>query len=144
MPSVTINSPDLHKEGPVLEVHFLIPLELEKKYKEEGKEVPVPVIVKALIDTGASNCVVKKEIPEQLKLEPTGIIKINTPSSKEHECYQYFMRMLIPAHGLTYQGPFIGAPLDGQEISGLVGRDLLKHSILIYIGYMNQFTLSIA
>src|SRR3989344_5389531 len=144
MPSVTLGSSDLYKEGPVLEVQFLIPLELEKKYKEEGKEVPAPVIVKALIDTGASNCVVKKEIPEQLKLEPTGVIKINTPSSKEHECYQYFMRMVIPAHSLTYQGPFIGAPLDGQEISGLIGRDLLKHSILIYIGYNNQFTLSMA
>ena len=54
------------------------------------------------------------------------------------------MRMLIPSHGLTYQGPFIGAPLDGQEINGLIGRDLLKHGILIYIGYKNQFTLSIA
>ena len=92
MPSVTSDSSDLYKEGPVLEVHFLIPLELEKKYNEEGKELPPPVIVKALIDTGASNCVVKKEIPEQLKLEPTGVIKINTPSSKEHECYQYFIK----------------------------------------------------
>lgn len=144
MPSVTISSPDLYKEGPILEVHFLIPLELEKKLKEEGKEIPSPVIVKSLIDTGASNCVVKKEIPEQLRLEPTGVIKINTPSSKEHECYQYFMRMVIPTHGLIYQGPFIGAPLDGQEISGFMGRDLLKHSILIYIRYNNQFTLSMA
>ncbi len=144
MPSVTTGSTDLEKEGPILEVHFIIPIELEKKYNEEGKEIPKPVIVKALIDTGASACVIKKEIPEQLKLEPSGVIKISTPSSKDHECYQYFMRMLIPTHGITYQGPFIGAPLDGQDISGLIGRDLLKHGILIYIGYMNQFTLSLA
>ena len=142
MPSVTISSQNLEKEG-ILDIHFLIPLELENKYRQEGKDIPGPVIVKALIDTGASACVVKKEIPEQLKLEPTGVIKINTPSSEDHECYQYFMRIVIPAYGLTYQGPFIGAPLDGQEISGLIGRDLLKHGILIYIGYMNQFTLSL-
>ena len=54
------------------------------------------------------------------------------------------MRMVIPTHGITYQGPFIAASLDGQEIAGLIGRDLLKHGILIYIGYKNQFTLSMA
>ena len=101
------------------------------------------MIVKALIDTGASACVVQKEIPEQLKLEPIGVLKINTPSSKDHECYQYFMRMIIPSHGLTYEGPFIGAPLEGQDVCCLIGRDVLQSGILIYIGYNNQFTLSL-
>jgi len=143
MPSVTINSPNLQVDGPLVEVHFLISLELEKKYNEQKKEIPPPVIVKALIDTGASACVVQKEIPEQLKLEPIGVLKINTPSSKDHECYQYFMRMIIPSHGLTYEGPFIGAPLEGQDVCCLIGRDVLQSGILIYIGYNNQFTLSL-
>jgi len=51
--------------------------------------------------------------------------------------------MLIPSPGLIYEGPFISAPLEGQEISSLIGRDVLKNGILIYIGYMNQFTFSL-
>lgn len=143
MPSVTISPGDLEKEGPILEVHFLISSELEKKYVAEKRRLPEPVVVKALIDTGASACVIKKEIPEALGLEPTGVTKISTPSSKDCECYHYFMRMLIPAYGLIYEGPFISTPLEGQDISSLIGRDVLKSGILIYIGYMNQFTFSL-
>ena len=143
MPSVTTNLPDLQKDGPLLEVHFIISSELERKYKEENKPIPPPVIVKALIDTGASACVIALGIPLNLGLEPVGVANISTPSSKDHKCYQYFMRMVMPTHNLTYEGVFIGAPLEGQEINCLIGRDLLKDGILIYIGYMNQFTFSL-
>ena len=37
----------------------------------------------------------------------------------------------------------IEAPLQGQPtIRGLIGRDLLKHGVLVYLGSENQFTLS--
>ena len=36
----------------------------------------------------------------------------------------------------------IEAPLGGQHIECLIGRDVLKHGVLTYIGYINQFTLS--
>src|SRR3989344_882470 len=143
MPSVTIPLENLEKDGPILEVHFFISSELEKKYKEENNPLPEPLIIKALVDTGASACVLKDEIPKKLSLEPTGVIKICTPSSKDHECYQYFMRMIIPSNKVVYEGAFISAPLDGQDVSGLIGRDVLKNGILIYIGYANQFTLSL-
>jgi len=146
MPSVTVHpegAEDLEKYGPILEVQFLIPLELEKKYIEEKIPLPEPVIVKALIDTGATACIIKKEIPDKLGLKPIGTTTICTPSSKDHECYKYFMRMLIPSQGLVYQGPFISSSLGEQEIGGLIGRDVLKDGILIYIGYANEFTFSL-
>jgi predicted aspartyl protease len=146
MPSVTITPKEpqgLLNDGPILEVHFLIPIDLEEKFKAEGKTIPEPIIVNALIDTGASGCVIKKDIPEKLGLVPMGLTKICTPSQKDHECYQYFLRMVIPSHNLTYQGVFIAPSLDGQDISCLIGRDLLNGAIMIYIGYMNQFTLSL-
>jgi len=143
MPSVTAVSENLEKEGPIIEIHFSISQELEKKYKEEGKPVPKPIATRALIDTGASACVVKKEIPQALGLEPIGVIKISTPSHKDIECYQYFMRMVIPVQGIAYQGPFIAAALEEQNINSLIGRDILANGILIYIGYMNQFTFSL-
>lgn len=34
------------------------------------------------------------------------------------------------------------APLKGQHIQCLVGRDVLQHGVFIYTGYDNSFTLS--
>jgi len=133
----------LELDGPILEVHFLISSELENKYLSEGKTIPPPVIVKALIDTGASTCVIQDGIPQQLGLQPVGVIKINTPSCNDHNCYQFFMRMVIPAQNLVYEGTFTAAPLLGQNISSLIGRDLLNQGILIYIGYANSYTFSL-
>jgi len=143
MPSLTHAEPKLKELGPIVEVHFLIPLALEKKYKEEGKEIPKPVIVKAMIDTGASCCAIQKDIPKKLKLNPVGSHKIHTPSCKDHECYKYFIRMAIPLHQLVYEGVFTAVPLEAQGIDCLIGRDLLSNGILIYIGYANQFTFSL-
>ena len=143
MPSVTIKSKNLREEGPLLEVQFLISSELEKKYKAEGKTIPKPVTVKSLIDTGAASCVIQEDIPKRLNLQPIGQVNISTPSCDGKECFKYFMRMHIPLHGLIYEGTFIAAPLKQQPISCLIGRDVLKDSILIYIGSANQFTLSI-
>jgi hypothetical protein len=32
--------------------------------------------------------------------------------------------------------------LGGQPVQCLIGRDILQHGVLVYIGYANQFTLS--
>jgi hypothetical protein len=40
------------------------------------------------------------------------------------------------------EGVVIEAPLAGQHIQGLIGRDVLAQSVLVYIGYTNQFTVS--
>ena len=140
MPSVTST---LSEDGPVVDVKFILSSELEKKFIEEKKTPPQPISARALIDTGASHCIIKEDIPKQLGLEPVGAVKINTPSTKEHLCYQYFLRILFPSHNLIYEGVFTAAPLEGQNIQCLIGRDVLKDSILIYIGNMKQFTLSI-
>lgn len=143
MPSITTTLPNLEGDGPVLEVHFSIPNILESQYRKSGKPIPEPIIVKALIDTGASSCVIQSDIPQKLGLQPVGATKINTPSCQDSECYQYFMRMILPQQGLFYEGVFTAAPLSGQNINSLIGRDVLKQGILIYIGYVNQFTFSL-
>ena len=143
MPSVTISQKNLREKGPVVEVLFHISEELEKKLKEESKEIPKPVSVKALIDTGASSCIIQEDIPKKLGIKPIGQANICTPSTDSHSCYQYFLRMAIPTHNLTYQGVFISVPLKGQEIDCLIGRDILADSIFIYIGNNNQFSWSL-
>ena len=77
MPSVTTTIENLELEGPILEVHFLISSDLENKYRIANIPIPEPVIVKALVDTGASSCIIQSKIPTDLKLEPIGKITIN-------------------------------------------------------------------
>lgn len=146
MPSVTMrrNMPnELRFDGPLVDVQFMVSAQLEKQLIENKQPVPQPILVKALVDTGASHCVVQEDIPKKLGLNPIGTVGMNTPSSQNHQCPQYFMRMAIPSHQLIYEDVFTAMPLKGQPIESLIGRDLLSNGILIYIGYDGSFTLSL-
>ena len=143
MPSVTISNPNLQIEGPIVEVQFLVSKELEAKLREENTPIPASARVKALIDTGASNCSVQEDIPQKLGLQPYDKILISTPSGNA-ECYRYFMRMLIPTHNIIYEGMFTAVPgLIIQNIQCLIGRDLLSFSEFTYRGKQRQFTLTL-
>ncbi len=50
--------------------------------------------------------------------------------------------MGFPNGVMVHNAVAIEAPLAGQHIQCLIGRDILQHGVLIYVGYMNQFTLS--
>jgi hypothetical protein len=49
--------------------------------------------------------------------------------------------MLFP-NNVQVAATAIEAPLQGQHIQCLIGRDVLAHGVLVYIGYTNSFTLS--
>ena len=94
-----------------------------------------------MIDTGASATVVQQGLAAQLGLQPIGIAYINTPSSTNVRCYQYVVRFLFPANVIV-ESTVIEAPLQGQTIQCLIGRNVLAHGVLLYIGYVNTFSLS--
>ena len=55
--------------------------------------------------------------------------------------YQYSVRLIFPSNVIV-EAIAIEAPLKGQHIQCLIGRDVLAHGILVYTGYINQFSLS--
>jgi predicted aspartyl protease len=139
MPSFTAQIPDLAMTGPVLEVILSLPV-----YAQKSKVAAVsPIKMMAMIDTGATGTVITKEVVEQLGIMPVSTVKMSTPSSQDVECYVYPVRLLIPQHKLEINTTVIAAPLQGQHIQCLIGRDILKNCVFHYIGYVNQFTLSI-
>jgi predicted aspartyl protease len=99
------------------------------------------VDIQAMIDTGATGTVLKKEIVDALRMKPVGAVSINTPSSTNALCNQYLVRLLLP-NNVTVDAVIIAAPLKDQHIQCLIGRDILQHGVFIYTGYINQFTLS--
>jgi len=94
-----------------------------------------------MIDTGATGSVIQEGLAAKLGLQPIGVTQISTPSSTNVDCYEYAVRFAFP-NNVMAEGTVIEAPLKGQHIHGLIGRDVLQHAVLVYIGYAGQFTLS--
>lgn len=114
---------------------------VEEALKQAGTTVPGSVPVKGMIDTGATGSVIQPATVQALGLQPVGVVSINTPSSQNVVCYQYVVRLIFP-NNVVVESLAIEAALSGQQIQCLIGRDVLAHSVLVYTGYMNQFTLS--
>ncbi|MDP2788476.1 MAG: retroviral-like aspartic protease family protein [bacterium] len=141
MPSFTTQIPNLQEVGPVVEIKVAIGSFVENVFRQNNQNIPNPIPALAMIDTGATGTVIREDIVQQLKLNPVGITFINTPSSTNVQCYEYLIRLLFPNNVVT-ESVVIAAPLQGQHIQCLIGRDVLRHGVLVYIGYTNTFTLS--
>lgn len=141
MPSFTTQIPNLQEVGPVVEIKVAVGAFVENVFHQNNQNIPNPIPSLAMIDTGATGTVISEDIVQQLKLNPVGITFINTPSSTNVQCYEYLIRLLFPNNVVT-ESVVIAAPLQGQHIQCLIGRDILRHGVLVYIGYTNTFTLS--
>jgi hypothetical protein len=87
---------------------------------------------------------VKDGVLATLGLHPVGTVGVNTPTSQGVPCGLYAVRLTLP-HGQYLDTSVIQAPpsgFQGQNIDGVIGRDVLKWGILIYMGQRAQFTLS--
>ena len=142
MPSFTSQTTDLRKVGPVCQVRIGVSGPTADLLKGQGKPIPAPVEIMALIDTGASGTAVKPEVIHQLQLTPRGVAQIATPSSSAHPCNVYDVSLTFPNGVMIPLITVMEVPLEGQRIQGLIGRDVLAHGILIYSGYTNTFSLS--
>ena len=94
-----------------------------------------------MIDTGASATVVRDNLPLALGLNPVSVVLITTPSSTNVLCPVYLLRLVLP-NNVVVETTAIAAPLQNQHIQCLIGRDVLQHGVLVYIGYANTFSLS--
>jgi predicted aspartyl protease len=141
MPSFTAQLPNLQALGPLVDMRIWIGTPVENAIKKNEGNLPEAVPVKAMIDTGATGSVIHLEIVKNLGLQPVGVVYINTPSSENVQCYQYVVRLIFP-NNVIVEAIAVEAPLKGQQIQCLVGRDVLAHGVLVYTGYINQFTLS--
>jgi predicted aspartyl protease len=141
MPSFTTQLPNLQALGPLVDMKVWVGTPVEQAIRKAGGKVPDPVPCKRMIDTGATGSVIQPTLVQQLGLQPIGVVNISTPSSESIPCYQYSVRLIFP-NNVIVEAIAIQAPLKGQQIHCLVGRDVLAHGVLVYTGYINQFTLS--
>lgn len=142
MPSFTSQLPNLVQSGPILELFLSIPDELRDVLEKNKEPIPKPVKLMAMIDTGATGTVIAQDIIDRLSINPISTRLMNTPSSENVQCYTYQTLLTIPQNKIRINAEIIAAPLKGQHIKCLIGRDILQYCVFTYIGYINQFTLS--
>lgn len=133
----------LHLSGPALQIQIEIPDDLAALLANESKPIPQPQTGTALIDTGASFTAVDERFLRQLGLVPVGSQPVSTPSGQS-------VHLLYPCK-ITFPGtpipplPFnaiIGCSLTGFGHVALIGRDLLRHFLLVYNGVEGNWTLA--
>ena len=142
MPSFTSQVPNLHAVGPIVDLKIAVGTAVEAALRAAGTAIPTPVSAVGLIDTGATGSVIQQGLAAQLGLNPVGITYINTPSSTNVPCHEYVVRLIFPTN-IIFETTIIEAPLQGQPIQSLIGRDVLAHAVFVYVGYVNLFSLSV-
>src|SRR5438128_289000 len=107
---------------------------------DAGQPLAPPTTVRAQVDTGASSSVIQSGLAQLLGLQPVGVVLVNTPSHEAVQSLAYAIQILTGR--LSFEVTAIEAPLQGQAIQALIGRDVLANCVLIYQGWINQFTLA--
>lgn len=143
MPSFTHQIANLASVGPIVEVTIGWSRPFSAVMEVKGAEPPHAVKAIAMIDTGAQVTVLAPSIVTGLKLSPVGLTAIHTPSTtKALPASRYNVSLVFPNDVVIPSVIAFGAALGGQPIQCLIGCDVLRHGVLTYIGYINQFTLS--
>jgi len=137
-------------QGPILVAYVGVSNARRVALVAAKQQIPNPIQVRALVDTGASGTCVDPSILKTLSLTPTGSATVNTPStgSTPHTADQYDVSIIVPGAGPTHAPlnvpnlPVICADLLPQGFHALIGRDILSLCLLSYNGTTSLFTLA--
>ena len=128
--------------GPTLPIKLGPGSMAESVWQKTGKPLPEPAHVLAMIDTGAASTIVKAECLAGLGLPPVDQVRIKTPTDSGVVCYRFWVRLYFQ-QDICIETTVIAAPLEGQHIQCLIGRDALRHCLVIYNGPDQSFTLGL-
>lgn len=106
-----------------------------------------PVIVRAMIDTGAARSSIDRGIAERLKLQPFATADMITPAAPEpRQVKQYKIDMLLRHPQIEVQvGPLsvTEASLADQGFYAIIGRDVLSKALMTYDGPRGMMLLAL-
>lgn len=125
--------------GPLLSVLVGPSVPKIKALQQSGIAPPPPIMMRFLIDTGASHTCVDQNSIAPLSLIPTGSVSVHTPSTGANPVEQFLYDVSIYIHHdespkLLSVMPVCAADFSGQPIDGLLGRDFLRSCLFVYDG----------
>jgi predicted aspartyl protease len=131
----------LVQSGPTV----LVDIGFDTTWTATSGTTPNPGItgVKALVDTGASECCIDQILAANLNL-PIVDQRPISGSKGAHMTNMYMAQLCIPALSITQYGVFAGVDLKagGQIHEALIGRSLLQHFHMEYVGNTGAVTLT--
>jgi predicted aspartyl protease len=128
--------------GLLLEVEVAPPQALASLLTSQGKPLPQLVTGSALVDTGASCCCVEESLLQKLQLQPVNEVEVSSPNGNKKQNV-YFVRLSFPGSPIpALELPVVGVQLNQGHTISLIGRDLLRHCVLIYNGPMGSYTIT--
>jgi predicted aspartyl protease len=133
--------PALEALGPVVDVEVHVSTYLARRLLAQGQRVPPPVRIDAIVDTGATWCVFKPDVFQQLSIQPYDEAAISTTSVLNELRNCYHVDISIGGHRID-KLTALEAPLGGCPAHGLIGRNVLSQGVLLYDGRLKRFTLT--
>jgi hypothetical protein len=132
----TVGSRDrLTLVGPTILVAIGLASEAVAMFQSAGLSVPPPVTGLAMLDTGASVCVIDEDALAGLGITPLGTMTISTATGSAvrptYAASISFPGTPLPNVNFTN---FVGAPLQGHGVVALIGRSVLRHFLIVYNG----------
>jgi hypothetical protein len=131
--------------GPLLNVEIGIPPQVANALTKQGAPLPQSVVGTALLDTGAAGCVIDEDAAQKLALQPVGAVRVAGVGAPEIRP-SYAVRLYFPELMNNWFEPEVVTSSDHllgkQGILALIGRDFLRHTVLVYNGKLGTITLA--
>jgi hypothetical protein len=139
----------IDQAGPIINAAIGVSAPRIMALQKAGLAVPPPVIVRALLDTGASCTCIDSAVIAKLGILPSGIVQVHTPSTggTPRSCNQFDVSLFVlmdgnQVHVPSSVIPVIESDLSQQGIQALIGRDVLNQGVLHYDGLQHCATLA--
>ena len=144
-PSGTPNAtpPDLlFHFGLLLQVEISIPQSLAGVLTAANQQIPAAVVGAALVDTGATCCCVEESFLQQLRLQPINQVPMSgATGNRIQNAYQ--ARLAFPGTPIPpLEMQVVGVQMNQGKTICLLGRDVLRHCVLIYNGPQGSYTIA--
>ena len=128
--------------GLLLAVEVSPPQALANLLTSQGQALPPVATGNALVDTGASCCCVEESLLQRMKLQPVSQINVSSPNGNRLQNV-YFARLTFPGSPIPpLELQVVGVQMNQGQTISLIGRDLLRHFLLVYNGPMGSYTIS--
>jgi hypothetical protein len=135
---------------PIVSVFIGASVPRQQALLASGLPVPALVVMRLLIDTGASCVSLDQTAIAPLGLVPTGVATVHTPSTAAaapHSCNQYDVSLILPpgtaGPPLVLEAlPVLEGAFLHQGHDGLLGRDVLANCVLVFNAPGGGYTLA--
>ena len=133
--------------GAIIDLSIGVSEPTRQAMQSAGKAVPPPILIRALVDPGASSTSIVKSVLPPLGLSPTGFVPVTTPTTGStaviFDEYEVSLTIVHAELARIFDNvPILGCQPLSDDYQALFGRDLLKFCTFFYNGPDDTFSLA--